>query len=123
MTKIIKKMAPTNEEIESFLSQISFNLPVGFIDFFKEANGVDISTEENYVFLWPLTDMIHLNKEYNVEVYAPDFFIFGSDGGDTAFALEKSTGNIYEMPFIGMSKEEAIFKNKTFTEFVESMTS
>lgn len=116
-------MAPTNEEIESFLSQISFNLPVGFIDFFKEANGVDISTEENYVFLWPLTDMIHLNKEYNVEVYAPDFFIFGSDGGDTAFALEKSTGNIYEMPFIGMSKEEAIFKNKTFTEFVESMTS
>jgi hypothetical protein len=47
--------------------------------------------------------------------------MFGSDGGDTAFAIEKSTGDIYEMPFIGMSKEEATFKNKTFTEFMETI--
>jgi hypothetical protein len=57
----------------------------------------------------------------NVEELAPGFFMFGSDGGDTAFAIEKSTGDIYEMPFIGMSKEEATFKNKTFTEFMETI--
>ena len=65
--------------------------------------------------------MIQLNKEYSVEEYAPKLFIFGSDGGDTAFAIEKSTGDIYEMPFIGMSKEEAVFKNKTFSEFIENI--
>lgn len=65
--------------------------------------------------------MDQLNKEYNVEEYAPEFFIFGSDGGDTAFAIEKSTGDIYEMTFIDMSKEEVVFKDKTFAGFKESI--
>ncbi len=50
----------------------------------------------------------------------PNFFIFGSDGGDTAFAIEKSTGRIFEMPFIGMSREEAVLKSNTFDEFLKS---
>jgi|GEM_PF-4074783 hypothetical protein len=33
--------------------------------------------------------MIQLNKDYNVDEYAPDFFIFGSNGGDTANAIKK----------------------------------
>lgn len=48
----------------------------------------------------------------------PEFFIFGSDGGDTAFAIEITTGYIYEMQFICMSKEEAIFIAKTFFDFL-----
>jgi len=121
MAIIGRNTAPTNDEIEAFLKQVDFNLPKGFIDFFKETNGADISTDEKYILLWALTDMIQLNKEYNVEEYAPDFFIFGSDGGNTAFAIKKNTGDIYEMPFIRMSKEEAFFKNKTFTDFIESI--
>jgi hypothetical protein len=121
MATIDRNTAPTTNQVDVFLEQIKFNLPKGFIDFFRETNGADISTDEKYILLWALTDMAQLNKEYNVEEFAPDFFIFGSDGGDTAFAIEKSTGNIYEMPFIGMSKEEAVFKNKTFTEFIENI--
>jgi len=121
MATIDRNTAPTTEEIETFLKQVDFSLPIGFIDFFRETNGADIITDEKYILLWALTDMVQLNKEYNVEEYAPEFFIFGSDGGDTAFAIEKSTGDIYEMPFIGMSREEAVFKNKTFTEFIESI--
>jgi hypothetical protein len=121
MATIDRNTAPTTDEVEVFLKQIDFNLPKGFIDFFMDANGADISTNEKYILLWALTDMVQLNKEYNVEEYAPEFFIFGSDGGDTAFAVEKSTGDIYEMPFIGMSKEEAVFKNNTFTDFIENI--
>ncbi|MEN2416225.1 SMI1/KNR4 family protein [Flavobacterium mesophilum] len=121
MKNIDKNSAPTSEEVEIFLKQVNFILPEGFIAFFKEANGADISTDEKFVVLWELTDMIELNLDYNVEEYAPEFFIFGSDGGDTAFAIEKSTGDIYEMPFIGMSKEEAIFLNKTFMEFIDKI--
>lgn len=121
MKNIDKNAAPSSEEIEIFLKQVDFILPEGFIFFFKEANGADISTDENYILLWALTDMMQLNKDYNVQEYAPEFFIFGSDGGDTAFAIEKITGDIYEMPFIGMSKEESIFKNKSFTEFIENI--
>lgn len=120
MATIDRNTAPSVQEVEVFLKQIDFTLPKGFIEFFRESNGADISTDENYILLWALTDMIQLNTDYSVEEYAPEFFIFGSDGGDTAYAIEKSTSDIYEMPFIGMSKEEALFKNKTFTEFIES---
>lgn len=71
--------------------------------------------------LWPLTDMIDLNKQYGVDEYAPEFFFFGSNGGDGGFAFEKKTGYIYEMRFIGMSKDEAVFKSKTFTSFLHDI--
>ena len=119
MATIKKNEAPTIVEMENFIKHVNFNLPEGFVSFFGKANGAEISTADNYISLWPLMSMMHLNKEYNVEEYAPEFFIFGSDGGDTAFAIEKSTGYIHEMPFIGMSREEAIFKAKTFTSFID----
>ncbi|MDN3672965.1 SMI1/KNR4 family protein [Flavobacterium branchiarum] len=121
MKSINKNVAPTSEEIDLFLKQIDFILPEGFIDFFIETDGADISTDENFILLWALTEMIQLNKDYNVEEYAPEFFIFGSDGGDIAFAIERITGDIYEMPFIGMSKEESVFRNNSFTDFIESI--
>lgn len=121
MKNIDKNSAPNSEEVEIFLKQVNFILPGGFLDFFKQADGAEISTDEKYVILWALTNMIQLNVDYNVEEYAPEFFIFGSDGGDTAFAIEKNSSDIYEMPFIGMSKEEAIFLNKTFIDFIEKI--
>ncbi|TCN59976.1 hypothetical protein D0809_08605 [Flavobacterium circumlabens] len=121
MKNIDKNAAPSSEEIEIFLKQVDFILPDGFISFFKETNGADISTDENYILLWALTDMMDMNKDYKVQDYAPEFFIFGSDGGNTALAIEKITGDIYEMPFIGMSNDAAIFKNNSFKEFIEDI--
>lgn len=121
MQTIGKNNPPTNEDVAFFLRQINFVLPIGFINFFTESNGAYITSSENYVHLWALTDMLQLNKEYNVEEYAPEFFIFGSDGGDTAFAIEKVTGYIYEMPFIGMSKKESVLRNKSFSGFISAI--
>ena len=39
-------------------------------------------------------------------------------------AFQPTTSSAYvgkEMPFISMSKEEVFFKNKTFTDFIESI--
>ena len=119
MATIDRNTLPTLKEIEIFLRQIDFKLPDGFINFFMETNGADINKNGQYIILWPLTDMIQLNRDYSVEEFAPDFFIFGSDGGDTAYAIEKQSGFIYEMPFIGMSREEAVFCEKNFIAFVE----
>ena len=119
MTVIDRNDPPTEKEMEDFLKSVYFPLPVGFIDFFKEANGADIISGDNYILLWPLTQMVQLNKDYNVDEFAPGFFLFGSDGGDTAYAIEKTSGDIYEMPFIGMSQEEAVFKSKTLNGLME----
>ncbi|WP_223585057.1 SMI1/KNR4 family protein [Sphingobacterium sp. GVS05A] len=122
MATIDRNIAPIKQEVENFLKQIDFKLPEGFIEFFKDSNGADISSDENYIVLWALTDMIQLNRDYNVDEYAPDFFIFGSNGGGTAYTVKKSNSDIYEIPFIGMSNEEAVFRNKTFSEFIEGLT-
>ncbi|UOE51296.1 SMI1/KNR4 family protein [Mucilaginibacter sp. SMC90] len=118
MITIDKNPAPKKEDIDFFVRNVNFQMPVGFIDFFKESNGADINKNGDFILLWPITDMLELNEDYQVNEYAPEFFLIGSDGGDTAFAIEKSTGNVYEMPFIGMSKDEAIFITNTFSDFL-----
>jgi hypothetical protein len=119
--KNIEKNEPTNRiEIEDFLSEISFTLPKGFIEFYIQSNGAEVNSEEFYTILWPLSDMLPYNISYQIEKYAPEFFIFGTDGGDTAFVIEKTTGKIFEMPFIGMSTKEAIFIADSFNDFLET---
>ena len=120
MSQIDKNDAPSENEVREFLNNMSFLLPDGFIEFYRGANGADISSAELYTVLWPLTDLFQLNIDYDVDEYAPGFFIFGSDGGDTAFTIEKVTGKIFEMPFIGMSPEEAVFLSDNFDEFLQS---
>ncbi len=116
---LLKNNAPNENDINEFLSLIKFRLPEGFIEFYKETNGADIGTEENYYILWPINEMIMLNKEYKVEVFAPRFFIFGSNGGGTAFAIDKETSHIFELPFIGMSNEDAEFRCTHFSDFIK----
>lgn len=112
---------PTENEISAFLNHIDFKLPDNFIDFFRKANGSEINKSQDYIVLWPIRDIIDLNKKYNVELFAPGFFIFGSDGGGTAYAIEKDSGNVYDIPFIGMSKDDAVLKNKSFLDFINSL--
>lgn len=118
----IKKNKPsTQNEVDIFLEKIDFKLPVGYIDFMKGANGAEIITEENYVLLWPLNEIFQNNQDYRVEEFAGDFVIIGSNGGGEAFVIEKESGNIYMMPFIGMGREDAILMGKTFSEFMEGL--
>jgi len=121
MTTIDRNPSPSNDDMEVFLEAAKFELPQGFIDFYKEANGAIIITDDEYIVLWPLTDLFKLNADYNVAMYAPEFFIFGSDGGDTAYAIKKDTGYIFEIPFIGMSMEESIFRSKNLNGFIKFM--
>ncbi len=119
MKTVNKNSPPSETELNAFLTNIYFKLPTGFIEFFKECDGADIVGEDSYVALWPVTEMLQLNIDYDVEEYASSYFIFGSDGGDMAYAIKKETGDIYEMPFIGMGDGEAVFKGSDFAEFID----
>lgn len=110
-----------SDDIEKLLSEINFIAPEPFVNFLKNVNSTQISINDDYIILWSLKDMARLNKEYMVEEYAPEFFIFGSNGGDEAYAIEKSTGYIYQIPFIGMNKKDAILKFKDFSILLDSI--
>lgn len=118
MIEIIKNDPTQENEIIVFLNNINFKLPDGFIEFYRSSNGAEINKEEKYCDLWLISELIQLNVDYNVLEYAPNFFIFGSNGIGSAFGIEKKSGYIYEIPFIGMSNEEAIFIGKDFNEFI-----
>ncbi|HHV65435.1 MAG TPA: SMI1/KNR4 family protein [Peptococcaceae bacterium] len=118
---IYKNPPPSKTDIEEFISNATFKLPAGYIEFLEESNGADICFDNTYLLLWPLTDLFFLNQEYDVEVFAPNFFLIGSDGGDTAYAISKKTGYIYEMPFIGMSSKEAILVSNDFNGLLRKL--
>ena len=111
---------PDEMVIKNFLAQIDFNLSNGFMDYFTKSNGGKIDNENDLIFLWPLNKMIQLNKGYGADKYCPEFFLFGSDGGGEAFAIEKTTGCIFMIPFIILDKEDAIYKYKDFAELLKS---
>ncbi|HEY4327653.1 MAG TPA: SMI1/KNR4 family protein [Mucilaginibacter sp.] len=113
-----KKRPLSYREIRAFKESVDFDPPKEFIEFFGQSNGALISSKNGRIVLWPLTDMVKLNREYYVEQLASGLFIFGSDGGDTAYCIEKDTGYIYDMPFIGMLCDLS-FVCRSFTEFLE----
>jgi hypothetical protein len=120
MFTITKDLPPSLSELKTFSSQVDFKLPDGLIDFYRSSNGAILQSDAYYTELWHLQDMFKLNALYEVEQYAPEFFVFASDGGGTAFAIEKSTGDIYEMQFIGMSRMDAVLIACSFQEFIDS---
>jgi hypothetical protein len=121
MKKIEKNSPAEKENIERFLKAIDFTFPPSLIDFFKQSNGAKIYGTESFVVLWPITELVKINQDYQVEDNAPEFFLFGTDGGGEAYAIEKATGAIFMLPFIVMSKDDAIFMNETFSGFLEQL--
>ncbi|WP_338409764.1 SMI1/KNR4 family protein [uncultured Flavobacterium sp.] len=119
MIKIKKNNPAEVEEINMFLKNINFILPDGFIEFYSNSNGAEIYREEDYCLIWAINELIQLNIDYNVLEYASKFFIFGTNGGGDAFCIEKSTGFIFVMPFIGMSNEDASFICNNFYSFIK----
>lgn len=108
------------KSLDNFLSQINFNPPADYIKFMSASNGAEGSLGDNYyIILYPIEDLIEHNKECLVDDFAPGLFIIGSDGGGMAFVFAKETGGFYEMPFIGMSREEATFLAEDFNSFIE----
>ena len=72
-----------------------------------------------YLDLWEPAEVWQANEDYQVAEFAPGFTIFGSDGGGTAYAFERSSGFIHEFPFIGMTMDEpATFRIHSFEAFL-----
>jgi len=51
--------------------------------------------------IWQLENLTKYNADYEVQIYAPEFFGFGSNGGGEMLAVSP-TGEVVCLPFIGM---------------------
>jgi hypothetical protein len=99
---------------------ISF--PSQYVDFMTKSNGAEGFVGLNsYLMLWPVEEIVSLNKGYPVHKFAPGLVLFGSDGGGMAYAFDarSRTMPIVTIPFIGLDIKEAKLCGYTFVEFLE----
>jgi len=110
-------------ELKKIESELGFNFPKEYADFLLESNGAEGAIGQAYLVLWSLEKIKPLNQKNEVERHAPHLIIFGSDGGDMAFAFDKHLISlpIVEIAFIDIGLEEPKMLSQTFSEFLEYM--
>src|SRR5262249_55673802 len=100
-----------------------FQLPDDYVQLLHQMNGGEgfIGSKE-YLILWPIEELLKLNKEYEVAEYAPDLFLFGSNGGGEAYAFDKrSKHSIVAVPFVGMDVSLTQMQAPSFKDFIERL--
>lgn len=107
--------------IESVESEIGIMLPDDYRDFLQCSNGGEGFVGSHYIILWKIEELVEFNNEYEVNKYAPDFFLFASDGAGEAFAFKKNDKFIYIIPFIGMSCDSALIVSDSFSNFLKKL--
>ncbi len=99
-------------------------LPKDYLRYMRHKNGGDGMVGASYLSLWPAHEIPALNEAYGVGIYAPGLLLFGSDGGDTAYAFDTRMipAAIAAVPFVGMSLDETTILGRHFLEFLERLT-
>ena len=95
-------------------------LPLEYVRYFdgdgpKEGG---LSVEPGWFQLWPPDEIEELNRNYEVQQYAPGFLGFGSSGGDEMLAFNKH-GAVVMIPFIGMASDLTKPVARSWREFVK----
>ena len=114
---IQREKPPSTGKLQKALAEIGFDLPRDLIDFYKNCNGAYLDGDESSAEIWPVTELVENNKNYNSTEFYPDFFLIGSDGIGNAIAIKKSTGQIFEVAWISDPTEDSILIGESFTEF------
>ena len=88
MSVIHKNPAARNEEVREFITGLGYAIPLDFVKLMSESNGMAVETVDYDFTVWSLDEILSLNKDYQVEEFAPDFILLGTNCGGMALAME-----------------------------------
>jgi SMI1 / KNR4 family (SUKH-1) len=78
----------TSASIARCQAELKFSLPADYVQFLLRMNGGEGFLSENaYLVLYPVEELAETNAGH-VSKFAPEMFIFGSDGAGEAFAFD-----------------------------------
>lgn len=103
---------------------IGKRLPAAYVELMKRSNGIEgFIAEKSYLVLWPVEQLAELNEAYSTAEFAPGLLLVGSDGAEMGYAFDTrhEPMPIKEVPFIGMSHEEAKPIAETVNGFLEHL--
>jgi hypothetical protein len=110
------------EVISEIENKLGVKFPSDYIEFVLFSNGYEGSIGESYIVIWPIEELIEANESYEVEEYTPGLILFGSDGGEEAFAFDMRTDNIkYVMVPYMLEFEAVIDQGNSIIEFFERL--
>lgn len=127
LTNLLREIGLARVKVKKYIDVDEFivkngKIPADYIYVMSNYYGGGGAIGDGYIELWEPKEIFSLNIGYQVEEFAPGFTIFGSNGGDTAFAFERNTGFIYHFPFIGMTIDEpALLISELFEEFLKKV--
>ncbi|GAB3865955.1 hypothetical protein GCM10028824_05690 [Hymenobacter segetis] len=101
---------------QDFLDTLGFTPPREYLAYLLDAEG---TYEFGGAYLIEIDELLQFNNDYKADEFCPGYFLIGSDGGGEAFAIEKTTGNFIQTPFIGNDEETPIVVGRTWSEFLE----
>lgn len=96
-----------------------FQLPAWYINMMSQTHEKIFDfADGKHLHLWPLQELMEINQQYGSEENYPGFFLIGTYEIGEACAVEKATGAVYTIPFIGSVPEDALYAGTTEEEFL-----
>jgi hypothetical protein len=116
--------SPSTTNINAIENTLGICFPADYVEFMQKENGGEGEIANSYIIFWSLEDLAELNEAYAVKEFAPGLVIFGSNGGDTAYAFNTNSvgSKIVEVPFIGMDIRYLKNCANSFIEFIEYLS-
>jgi len=117
--------AASSNAITDLEQKIGKAFPALYSELMRRTNGVEgFLSEVNYLLLWNIEQLVELNESYGVQEFAPGLFLIGSNGGDAAYAFDTRSDPmpVVEVPFIGLSLEEARQVGTSFEDFINGLS-
>ena len=105
-------------QINNLVKDIGFSLPQDYIAYLNKLEEFEVESNYNYINFWPLSDLKEFNDECESQIYIPNYYILGTDGGGTALALNKSTHELFFTEMIGMNETDIWKIASSFSHFM-----
>jgi len=121
ISNLRRRPPASDQDIAESERMLRATLPPDYIEFLKIANGGEgVIGETEYVALWDVNELRHLNQMYEIEKNVPGLLVFGSDGGGEAYGFDTRTRPwpVVRAPFVVMSWDDAEPMGATFHDFL-----
>ena len=130
LSQFLVRQAPaSDDQIEQLVRDVGESLPEAYIGFLRIANGVEGGPNDqdgDSLRFLAIDEIIDFNEGYGVFSDLPQLLCFVSDGGDHAFAFDRSTAKdpnswrIVHKPLGSPFAEDLIVIAENFQAWVEA---
>lgn len=124
--EITKNEGAAPEVLQRLTAAMEAKPPDDYLDFMRQSNGGEgFVGPISYLMLWRAEEIPERNARLEVSERAPSLLLFGSNGGDAAYAFDLASGSrarIVEIPYVDLGQSEAIRAcGSSFAEFLRTL--